>query len=151
MGDPRRTETTANRTGQDSSASRLGVPANHPSRSRFRVVAVVTALVAVVWSIATVGFTDPITAVAAVIAALVIAAAVPGGNLSALGHTALGTLLLLLGLAQLALLNTSLNPLHASVLNVCGLLLLGLVVGACGLYEWETDEHGRIDRRLRGA
>jgi hypothetical protein len=153
MPDPRRrTETTLAGAGQHSSDdSRQVLPLNHPSRTRFRIVAVVAAVVAAVWTLVGVGPSHRVTVAMLVAAAAVVLVSVLRGNLGAAASTTLGTLMLLLGLGQLSITTTSLNVLHASVLNVVGFLLLGLVTGTCGLYEWETDDHGRMVRQIRGT
>lgn len=132
-----------------SEESRQLLPLNHPSRTRFRVVAALAGVVAAVWAIVTVGPTERVTIALIIAGAAVVLASLPGGNISAAASITLGGLFIVLGLVQLGLTSTSLNVLHASVLNVCGLLLLGVIVGSCGLYEWETDEHGRMVRRIR--
>jgi hypothetical protein len=129
--------------------SRQLLPLNHPRRRRFRAMAAVSGVVAAVWSVIAVGPTDRVTIAMIVAGALALLVSLPGGNISAAGSVALGALIIVLGLVQLGITDTSLNVLHASVLNVCGFLLLGLVVGGCGLYEWETDDHGRMVRALR--
>jgi hypothetical protein len=150
MADPGRTETSLAGAGQHSSDdSRQVLPLNHPNRARFRVAAVLAAVIAAVWTVVTVGVSARVTIAMLVVAAAVVLVSLLPGNLGAAASTALGGLILLLGLAQLAITATSLNVLHASILNVVGFLLLGLTAGTCGLYEWETDDHGRMIRQLR--
>jgi hypothetical protein len=150
MDQPPRTETTLAGAAQHSSdETRQVLPLNHPSRSGFRVAAATAGLVTGVWALVAVGPSHRVTAALLVAAVLAMLVSAPRGNVGAAASTGLGAVLLLLGLAQLAITRTSLNVLHASVLNVAGVLLLGLVVGACGLYEWETDDHGRMVRQLR--
>jgi membrane-bound ClpP family serine protease len=131
--------------------SRQVLPLNHPARGRFRLFAALSGVVAAVWSAASVGVADGVTIVFYVTAVLAILASLAPGNAGALGHVALGSAAILLGLFTLAVTTTSLNSLHASVLNICGFLTLGLIVGGSGLYEWETDDHGRMTRRIRAA
>jgi hypothetical protein len=129
--------------------SRQLLPLNHPSRRRFRVFAALAGVVAAVWSVIAVGASDRVTLVLIVAGVLAVLVSLPGGNVGAAGSVALGSVMIVLGLVQLGLTDTSANALHASVLNVCGFLLLGLIVGGCGLYEWETDDHGRMVRGIR--
>lgn len=132
-----------------SEESRQVIPLNHPARGRFRVVAAVAGVVAAVWAVIVIGPTERVTIALIVAGVAAVLVSLPGHNISAAASITLGSLLILLGLVQLAITSTSLNVLHASVLNVCGFLVLGLVVGSCGLYEWETDDHGRMVRRIR--
>jgi len=143
--------TLAGAARQSSEASRQVMPLNHPGRGKFRVTQVVAALAFLVLVVGTVGFTDRRTLLALVTAAVIIAAVLPGGNVTAVATTALGTLFVVGGLLQLAVLDTSLNFTNATVLNVCAVLGLGLIVAGCGLYEFETDDHGRIVRRTRAT
>lgn len=129
--------------------SRQLIPLNHPARGRFRVAAALAGVVAIVWSLIGIGPTDRVTIVMIIAGALAVLVSLPGGNASALGSITLGGVLIVVGLVQLGITDSSANVLHASVLNVCGILLLGLVVGSCGLYEWETDDHGRMVRSVR--
>ena len=129
--------------------SRQLLPLNHPARRRFRVAAALAGVVAAVWSLIALGASDRVTLVLIVAGVLAVLVSLPGGNVGAAGSIALGSVIIVLGLVQLGLTDTSANALHASVLNVCGFLLLGLIVGGCGLYEWETDDHGRMVRGLR--
>jgi len=153
MRNPRgRTETTVAGAAQHSSDdSRQVIPLNHPGRRRFRVVAALAGVVAAVWAAVGVGVGEPVGLAIIIAGAAAALVSLPGGNLTAAASTALGGLILLLGLLQLSITDSSANVLDATVLNVCGFLLLGVVVGTCGLYEWETDEHGRIVRQLRGT
>ena|SRR5215475_5494401 len=132
--------------------SRQVPPLDHPRRGWLRLLApLVAGLVAVV-ALAVNGF-EAAALTQLGYAVLVVAAAVPGGTVTAVGDTALGGLWMLFALVQLGVLNTSLNVLDVSVLEVCvGGFGVGLVVLACGLYQWETDEVGamiRIGRRPR--
>jgi hypothetical protein len=153
MRDPReRTETTVAGAGQQSSEdSRQVLPLNHPGRRGFRVVAALAGVAAAVWAAISLGVTEPVGLVVIIAGVAAVLVSLPGGNLTAAATTALGGLILVLGLVQLSITDTPANTLDATVLNVCGFLLLGVVVGTCGLYEWETDEHGRINRRLRST
>jgi hypothetical protein len=144
-------ETVMGATKHSSEDSRQMLPLNHPARSRFRILAALSGAVAAVWSVVSVGAGDPVTIVFLVTAALVILASLAPGNVGAFGHVLFGAVIILFGLFELAVNTSSLNSLHASVLNICGFLLLGLIVGGCGLYEWETDDHGRMVRRIRVA
>jgi hypothetical protein len=147
-----RSEQTAVGAGQHSSEdSRQVLPLNHPRRRSFRVVAALSGVVAAVWSVVSVGASDGVTIVFLVTAVLAVLASLSPGNSAAFGHVVLGGLIILLGLFELAVNTTSLNSLGASVLNICGFLLLGVIVGGNGLYEWETDDHGRMVRRIRAA
>jgi hypothetical protein len=141
----------AGATQHSSDDSRQLLPLNHPARRRFRVLASVAGVVAAVWAVVAVGPTDRVTIVMIVAGVAAVLVSLPGGNITAAASTGLGALIILLGLVQLGITSTSLNVLHASVLNICGFLVLGVVVGTCGLYEWETDDHGRIVRRLRST
>lgn len=132
-----------------STSSRQLIPLNHPARRRFRIVVAVAGVVAAVWAVIAIGPTERATIAMIVVAVAAVLVSVPGGNVTAAATIALGSLIIVLGLVQLGITETSLNVLHASVLNVCGFLLLGLVIGGCGLYEWETDDHGRMVRRIR--
>ena len=130
---------------------RRRVPPDQPGHRWLRLAAAAYAAAAAVVPLVATGLTVR-TLVAIGYAVLVAVAAVPGGNLSAAGHTGLGLLWLLLGIAQLGVLNTSLNVLHLSVLDVVmGGFVNGLIVGTCGMYEWTTDEHGRVVRRPRSG
>jgi hypothetical protein len=151
MRDPReRPESTVIGAAQHSSeGSRQVIPLNHPARRRFRLVAALAGVVAAAWTAIAVGPTERVTIAMVIVGVAAVLVSLPGGNITAAATIALGSLIIVLGLVQLGITETSLNVLHASVLNVCGFLLLGLVVGACGLYEWETDDHGRMVRRLR--
>jgi hypothetical protein len=153
MRDPRdRPESTVIGAAQHSSEeSRQLLPLNHPARGRFRVATAVAGVVAAVWTVIAVGPTERVTLAMIVAGVAAVLVSLPGGNVSAAASIALGALMIVLGLVQLGVTSTSLNVLHASVLNVCGFLLLGLVVGSCGLYEWETDDHGRMVRRVRSV
>jgi hypothetical protein len=144
-------ETVMGATRHSSEDSRQVLPLNHPARGRFRMLAALSGVVAAVWSVVSVGAGDAVTIVFLVTGVLVILASVAPGNLGAFGHVVFGTVIILLGLFGLAVNTSSLNSVHASVLNICGFLLLGLIVGGCGLYEWETDDHGRMVRRIRMA
>jgi hypothetical protein len=141
--------TVTGATSHSAEESRQLLPLNHPARRRFRVVAALAGVVAAIWSIVTVGPTERVTIVLIIAGVLAVLVSLPGGNFGAAATITLGTLLLVLGLLQLGITHTSANVLHASVLNVCGALLLGLIVGGCGLYEWETDDHGRMVRGIR--
>jgi hypothetical protein len=114
------------------------------------VFAAVVAVIAAVWALATVGGA-PVGIVFVVLAVLTVLLSVVPGNLAAFGHVLLGLLVILAGLFQLAVSTSSLGGLDASVLNICGFLAVGVIVGGCGLYEWETDDHGRMIRRVRSA
>jgi hypothetical protein len=138
---------------QSSEESRQVLPLDHPRRGWLRLLAQLVAGMAAVAALAVNGF-EAAALTQLAYAVLVIAAAVPGGNTTAVGHTLLGGLWLLFALVQLGVLNTSLNVLDVSVIEVCvGGFGVGLVVFTCGLYEWETDEMGamvRIGRRPVG-
>jgi hypothetical protein len=150
MRDPREPESTVSGAASHSAEeSRQVIPLNHPARGRFRVAAALAGVVTIVWSLIAIGPTDRVTIAMIIAGALAVLVSLPGGNVSAAGSIALGMVLIVLGLLQLGITDSSANVLHASVLNVCGVLLLGLIVGACGLYEWETDDHGRMVRRIR--
>jgi hypothetical protein len=144
-------ETVMGAAQQSSEDSRQVLPLNHPARRRFRAFAALSGVVAAVWSAVSVGAGDGVTIVFFVTAVLTILASVSAGNVGAFGHVLFGSLIILLGLFALATNSSSLNSLHASVLNICGFLILGVIVGGGGLYEWETDGHGRMVRRIRAA
>jgi hypothetical protein len=129
--------------------SRQLIPLNHPARGRFRALAAVSGVVTAGWALIAVGPTERVTIALVIAGAAAVLVSLPGGNVSAVASVALGSLIIVLGLAQLGITTSSMNVLHASVLNVCGFLLLGVVLGGCGLYEWETDDHGRMVRRVR--
>jgi hypothetical protein len=138
---------------QSSEESRQVLPLDHPRRGWLRLLAALVAGLVAVAALAVNGF-EAAALTQLGYAVLVIAATIPGGNLTAVGHTLLGGSWLLLALVQLGVLTSSLNVLDVSVLEVCvGGFGVGLVVLGCGLYEWETDETGamvRIGRRPVG-
>jgi hypothetical protein len=138
---------------QSSEESRQVLPLDHPGRGWLRLLAPLVAALAAVAALAVNGF-EAAALTQLAYAVLVVVAAIPGGNATAVGHTLLGGAWLLLALVQLGVLNTSLSVLDVSVVEVCvGGFGVGLVVFACGLYEWETDETGamiRIGRRPVG-
>ncbi|HVQ95852.1 MAG TPA: hypothetical protein VMU51_32805 [Mycobacteriales bacterium] len=152
MRDPReRPESTVmGAAAHSAEESRQLLPLNHPARRRFRVTAALAGVATAVWGVVGVG-SDRVTIALVVAGVLAILVSLPGGNVGAASSIALGSVIIVGGLLQLGITDTSANTLHASVLNVCGFLLLGLVVGGCGLYEWETDEHGRMVRGIRSV
>lgn len=129
------------------------VPVNHPLRPLYRVLAAIAGgylvLLGVVGFLATSGRpmfdrgdvaalglrTNPAFAIASVFSgAIILLALLVGRNVDAGVNVWAGTAFLVAGTAMLALLNTDLNVLNASVATVIASYLIGLLLLAAGLY-----------------
>jgi hypothetical protein len=136
---------------------------NHPARGAYRVAALACAgLYALVGVVALVVSTDvPASGefghgwwgltlnraggvLLLALAVLVVLGALLPGNRGAGALTGLGVLILLVGLAFLALSRTSANVVAFSIVDICALWVVGVGVLWCGMHTWVAGSgHGR--------